>query len=133
MFNAKPFNPKAYQGWRGALELPRSIRTYFDGCAHEWNDIDERQKLLNLGYVLKRGYDLGAQIKACLYDRPHISESTFKSSLRHLIKFADKDYFEDNGYDLDTDAYSIDDYVSFLHDVLDEHYVEYHDDTHELR
>lgn len=112
--------------------MPHSIRTYFDGFADEFNDISKKQKLLDLGYVLKRGYDLAAQIKACLYDRPHIGEYEFKISLFGLIEYVDKDYMKDNGYDYFIEDYCIDSLVGILSNVLDDHYIEYSDNTHEL-
>ena len=132
MFNAVQYNERTYEGYRGAIELPHSIRTYFDGFADEFNDISKKQKLLDLGYVLKRGYDLAAQIKACLYDRPHIGEYEFKMSLFGLIEYVDKDYMKDNGYDYLIEDYCIDSLVGILSNVLDDHYIEYSDYTHEL-
>lgn len=132
MSKAKEYNPKAYEGYRGKIKLPHSIRTYFDGFAHEFNEIDKEQKLLDLGYVLKRGYDLSAQIKACLYDRPHINEDEFKWSLGGLIEYADADYMRDNGYNKEITTYSIDDLVSVLSNILDDRYIEYSNLTREL-
>lgn len=129
----KTFNAQVYEGWRGCVELPASIRTYFDGFADEYNDKGEDDKLLDLGYVLKRGYDLSAQIKACLYDRPHISEDSFKYSIVTLISHIDSDYLSYNGYDKEPSAYSIDSLVEALQYFLDAHYVEYPNGVHEIK
>lgn len=132
MFNAIKYNEWVYEGYRGAIELPQSIRTYFDGFADEFNEISEKQKLLDLGYVLKRGYDLATQIKACLYGRPHIGENEFKRSFAGLIECVDKTYMNDNGYNGRIEDFSIDSLVGILSNILDDHYVEYSDYTHNI-
>ncbi|MCM1142905.1 MAG: hypothetical protein NC453_30435 [Muribaculum sp.] len=129
----KEFNPDVYTGFRGAIELPHSIRTYFDGFASEYNSISEEKKLLDLGYVLQRGYDLEAQIKACLFDRPHIGSDDFKHAFGTLIEYLDSDYMRMNGYDKYITDYEYGDLVSILRNLLDEHYIEYNITTNPSR
>lgn len=40
------------------LSLPKSIRTYIDGCAYEYTEIDEWTKLAHIAYLIKRGANL---------------------------------------------------------------------------
>lgn len=42
----------------GEMALPKSTRTYLDGYASEYCEIDIEKKLYHMGYLLKRGYDL---------------------------------------------------------------------------
>ena len=40
------------------MELPRSVRSYIDGCAHEFSEIDAWTKIAHIAYRLKRGASL---------------------------------------------------------------------------
>lgn len=40
------------------LSLPMSVRTYIDGCAYEYTEIDAWTKLAHIAYLVKRGANL---------------------------------------------------------------------------
>ena len=40
------------------LSLPHSVRSYIDGCAHEYSEADPWTKIAQLAYRLKRGANL---------------------------------------------------------------------------
>lgn len=40
------------------LSLPKSVRTYIDGCAYEYTEIDAWTKLAHIAYLVKRGANL---------------------------------------------------------------------------
>lgn len=40
------------------LSLPHSVRSYIDGCAHEYSETDPWTKIAQLAYRLKRGANL---------------------------------------------------------------------------
>ena len=42
----------------GELGFPHAERVYFDWIAHEFGDISNHQKLLDIGYLLMQGYDI---------------------------------------------------------------------------
>ena len=59
MYKYKPTNvvhERAFEGYDG-LQLPRSPRTYLDGFASEFSDIDRRTKLYHFGFLATRGVD----------------------------------------------------------------------------
>lgn len=59
MFKYKPTNrvcERAFGGYHG-LQLPRSPRTYLDGFASEFRDIDSKTKLYHFGFLAIRGVD----------------------------------------------------------------------------
>ena len=59
MIKLRPTNlvcDRAFEGYDG-LQLPKSPRTYLDGFACEFNDIDIRTKLYHFGYLASRGVD----------------------------------------------------------------------------
>lgn len=56
MYKPRPtniVNERAFEGYDG-LCLPRSPRTYLDGCADEFKDINIEQKLYHFGYLATR-------------------------------------------------------------------------------
>ena len=65
--------------------MPRPIRTYFDSGAHEWSAIGVRQKLLDLGYVTTKGYDVFKDIQEILRNHPYIQEFEIKYSIGGLM------------------------------------------------
>lgn len=42
----------------GEQKLPLSVRSYIDGCASEFNKVDEWTKIAHIAYRLKRGVNL---------------------------------------------------------------------------
>ena len=40
------------------LRLPHSVRSYIDGCAHEFSETDEWTKIAHIAYRIKRGANL---------------------------------------------------------------------------
>ena len=59
MYKYKPTNvvhERAFEGYDG-LQLPRSPRTYQEGFASEFSDIDRRTKLYHFGFLATRGVD----------------------------------------------------------------------------
>lgn len=76
----------------GEMALPKSTRTYLDGYASEYREIDIEKKLYHMGYLLKRGYDLYADFREDI-DRhlqdPHYGgyENSAKWSLELYISY----------------------------------------------
>lgn len=59
MYKYKPTNrvcERAFEGF-GSMQLPCSPRTYLDGFASEFRDIDQRTKLYHFGFLAIRGVD----------------------------------------------------------------------------
>lgn len=67
------------------LLLPRPVRAYFDCGADEWNTIDPKQKLLDIGYVTSMGYDILQDVKEILGNHPYISENEIRHSIGLLF------------------------------------------------
>ncbi|MBO5054581.1 MAG: hypothetical protein J6C44_10190 [Muribaculaceae bacterium] len=87
----RPLNKKRYFLY-GNLELPHHIKAYVDSYCHEYQTLSEEDRLLDLGFVLLRGYNLKKEIKDWLKDHPEISEDSIVSNIGWLMmKFHDID------------------------------------------
>lgn len=65
----------------GELGFPHAERVYFDWIAHEFGDISNHQKLLDIGYLLMQGYDVRADIHSTYLNHSSVS----KDNVRHSI------------------------------------------------
>lgn len=87
----RPLNKNKYFEY-GNLELPYSVRTYIDSGCSEYQDLDDETRLLDLAFVLLRGYNLKKEIKDWLKDHHYVSEKFIVSSIGMiLLKFHDVD------------------------------------------
>lgn len=71
------------------LSLPHSVRSYIDGCAHEYSETDPWTKIAQLAYRLKRGANLLPDFLEVI-ERSMLSGHytyMFNSHLEHLCNF----------------------------------------------
>ena len=65
--------------------FPCTDRVYFDWLAHEFHDISNRQKLLDIAYLLSHGYDVRADIHNTYESREHVSIDNVRTSIFILM------------------------------------------------
>ena len=65
----------------GELGFPYAERVYFDWIAHEFGDISNHNKLLDIGYLLMQGYDVRADIHSTYLNHSSVT----KDNVRHSI------------------------------------------------
>lgn len=76
----------------GEFEFPHHIKAYVDSFSSEYQDISDEERLLDLGFMLLRGYDIKKTIRNWLKHHPEISEDSIVSNIGWLmIKFHDVD------------------------------------------
>lgn len=76
----------------GDLDLPRHIKAYIDSYSHEYQRLSDEERLLDLGFMLLRGYNIKKAIRNWLKNHPEISEDAIVSNIGWiLIKFHDID------------------------------------------
>lgn len=61
--DSKYWYSERFWGWDWKIQLPRSLKTYFDFACHEYGDIGRHEKFLELGWCLWNGLDLYGKIK----------------------------------------------------------------------
>lgn len=69
----------------GELGFPHAERVYFDWIAHEFGDISNHQKLLDIGYLLMQGYDIRADIHNTYLNHPSVSKDDVRHSIYILL------------------------------------------------
>lgn len=69
----------------GELGFPHAERVYFDWLAHEFGDISNHQKLLDIGYLLMQGYDIRADIHSTYLNHPSVSKDDVRHSIYILL------------------------------------------------
>lgn len=69
----------------GELGFPHAERVYFDWIAHEFGDISNHQKLLDIGYLLMQGYDIRADIHNTYLNHPSVSKNDVRYSIYILL------------------------------------------------
>ena len=69
----------------GELGFPHAERVYFDWLAHEFGDISNHQKLLDIGYLLTQGYDIRADIHNTYRNHPSVSKDNVRHSIYILL------------------------------------------------
>lgn len=80
----------------GDLQFPEQPKSYFETSCSEWEETSMENKLLDLGYLVTHGFDLGKFITDYGSDRPQ-NESYILSAFIELISYLrtqgeDKDY-----------------------------------------
>lgn len=87
----RPLNKNIYFAY-GRLDLPHSVRSYVDGGCSEYQDLSDESRLLDLSFVLLKGYNLKKEIKDWLKEHPYVSEDYIVSCIGYiLLKFNDVD------------------------------------------
>ena len=87
----RPINKSRYFTY-GRLELPYSVRSYVDSGCSEYQELDDEGRLLDLAFVLLRGYNLKKEVKDWLNDHPYIAEKSIVTSIGMiLLRFHDID------------------------------------------
>lgn len=69
----------------GELGLPHAERVYFDWIAHEFGDISNHQKLLDIGYLLTQGYDIRTDIHNTYLNHLSVSKDNVRYSIYILL------------------------------------------------
>lgn len=69
----------------GELGFPHAERVYFDWSAHEFGDISNHQKLLDIGYLITQGYDIRADIHSTYLNHPSVSKDNVRHSIYILL------------------------------------------------
>lgn len=75
---------KRYRAY-GELGFPYAERVYFDWIAHEFGDISNHQKLLDIGYLLTHGYDVRNDIHNTYRNHSSVSEHDVRQTLYILL------------------------------------------------
>lgn len=76
----------------GDFEFPHHIKAYVDAYSSEYQDLSDEERLLDLGFMLLRGYNIKKSIRNWLKNHPEISESSIVNNIGWLmIKFHDVD------------------------------------------
>ena len=65
--------------------LPCRRRVYFDWIGAEFKDTTKEQKLLDIGYLLTKGYDVRSEIHATYRDSLSVTEDDVKHTLNILL------------------------------------------------
>ncbi len=60
----------------GSLDLPHHIKAYIDSYSSEYQDLSDEERLLDLGFMLLRGYIIKKTIRDLLKSHPEISEDS---------------------------------------------------------
>lgn len=60
------FDPRRYVDQQGNLQLPEPIRAYVGPVGYEYNQLTHEQRLVDLGYLVTRGWDLKQSIRRFL-------------------------------------------------------------------
>lgn len=66
--------------------LPHHRRVYFDHIGDEYKSISQKQKLLDIGYLLTHGYDVRAEIHATYLEHSTVTEDNVRFSLDSLLE-----------------------------------------------
>lgn len=87
---------RAFGGFNG-LQLPLSTRTYLDGFASEFSDIDRRTKLYHFGYLSIRGVDFYKDLRENIDEKmvdPRYQD--YENTARHAFASYLKELCRDN-------------------------------------
>lgn len=89
----------------GELQLPHSVRTYFDVRCSEYMTYPIENKLLDLAYMVYNGaIDIKKELQNILDTHPYINEyELHRGVLKIMAAACHIDYLPDNGNPLDTD------------------------------
>jgi hypothetical protein len=72
----------------GEFDFPHHIRAYVDFYSDEYHRLKDENRLLDLGFMLLRGYNIKKAIRNWLKNHPEISEESIVSNIgRLLMKF----------------------------------------------
>lgn len=83
VFN-RPFNKQKYFLY-GKLDFSHHIKAYIDEFSSEYQDLSDEERLLDLGFLLLRGYNFKKAIKDWLKDYPEISEDSIVNNIDWLM------------------------------------------------
>lgn len=87
----RPLHKEKYFTY-GSLDFPNHIKAYIDSFSSEYQDLSDEERLLDLGFMLLRGYDIKKSIRNWLKNHPEISEESIVKNIGWLlIKFHDVD------------------------------------------
>ncbi|MCH5218392.1 MAG: hypothetical protein J1F07_07585 [Muribaculaceae bacterium] len=79
----------------GDFDFPHHIKAYVDSFSSEYQSLSDEERLLDLGFMLLRGYDFKKAIRNWLKHHPEISEDSIVNNIGWLmIKFHDIDEAE---------------------------------------
>jgi hypothetical protein len=79
----------------GEFEFPNHIKAYVDTYSYEYQSISDETRLLDLGFMLLRGYNIKKAISDWLKNHPEISEASIVYNIGQLlITFDDVDEAE---------------------------------------
>lgn len=132
MYKYKPTNIVCERGFEGfdGLQLPCSPRTYLDGFASEFRDIDRRTKLYHFGFLTTRGVDFYQDLRGNIDEK--MADPRYQD-YEDTARYAFADYLEELcGKD---DRYKYKSFETLYHLLVNElkvRYYEYEDfDSHE--
>jgi len=90
----RPLHKETYFMY-GTLDFPHHIKSYIDSYSSEYQGLSDEARLLDLGFMLLRGYNIKKTIRDWLNDHPEISEDSIVRNIgRLLLKFHDVDKAE---------------------------------------
>lgn len=78
------FEPKRYLDSQGNLRLPESMRAYVGPSGYEMDQLDDEQRLADLGYLITRGWDFKQALRKYL-DNHEEYESDIHQGLWRLL------------------------------------------------
>ena len=78
------FEPKRYLDRDGNLRLPEPMRAYIGPSGYEMDQLDDEQRLADLGYLITRGWDFRQALRDYLDDHEEY-ESYIQDGLYNLL------------------------------------------------
>ena len=80
------FKPERYLDEKGNLRLPEPIRAYVGPVGYEYDQLTHAQRLVDLGYLVTRGFDIKASIRSLLDDHPDYEDDVMEGIYYLLLE-----------------------------------------------
>ena len=80
------FKPKRYLDEKGNLRLPEPIRAYVGPVGYEYDQLTHAQRLVDLGYLVTRGFDIKQSIRSLLDDHPDYEDDVMEGIYYLLLE-----------------------------------------------
>ena len=80
------FDPKRYLDQQGNLRLPEPVRAYVGPVGYEYEQLNHAQRLVDLGYLVTRGFDIKASIRRLLDDHPDYEDDVMQGIYYLLLE-----------------------------------------------
>lgn len=80
------FKPERYLDEKGNLRLPEPIRAYVGPVGYEYDQLTHAQRLVDLGYLVTRGFDIKQSIRSLLDDHPDYEDDVMEGIYYMLLE-----------------------------------------------